>query len=67
MTITGKDVVNKHSEKKEKWISDAACFKSLQRDLTLGLENQDWLEAEQEYRQVMKKQLKFGLVRICNC
>lgn len=67
MTVIGEDVINNYSEQKEKWISDAAYFKSLQRDLTQGLENQDWLDAEQEYKRLMKKQPKIGLVRIYNC
>jgi diphthamide biosynthesis methyltransferase len=49
---------------KEKWISDAAYYKSLARRTTPGLETQDWLEAEQEYEQLMKKRIKSGLINI---
>jgi len=48
----------------EKWISDAAYYKSLARSPKPGLETQDWLAAEQEYRQLMNKRIKSGLVRI---
>lgn len=48
----------------EKWISDAAYYKSLERMPMPGLETRDWLEAEQEYRQLMNKRIKSGLVRI---
>ena len=46
----------------EKWISEAAYFKSLERTPRLGLENRDWLEAEQEYKQLIQKRVKSGLV-----
>ena len=56
--------MNKNQSPKEKWISDAAYYKSLGRDTKPGKESQDWLEAEKEYKQLMHKHVKSGLVRI---
>ena len=49
---------------KKKWISDAAYYKSLSRGFNQGFENQDWIEAEQQFHELMKKRIKVGLVRI---
>jgi len=49
---------------KQKWISDAAYYKSLARVSKPGSEHWDWLEAEQEYKVLVKKRVKSGLVRI---
>ncbi len=54
--------MNEAKSNKEKWISDAAYYKSLKRVPKPGLENADWLEAEQEYRQLIQKRVKSGLV-----
>lgn len=48
----------------QKWISDAAYYNSLKRESKLGQEDKDWLEAEQQYCELMKKPIKTGLVRI---
>lgn len=48
----------------QKWISDAAYFISLNRETKPGQEAKDWLEAEQQYYQLMKQRVKTGLVRI---
>ena len=48
----------------QKWIADAAYFNSLNREPRLDQENKDWLNAEQQYREFMKKRVKAGLVRI---
>jgi hypothetical protein len=56
--------MNANKSNKEKWISDAAYYKSLKRLPKSGLENRDWLEAEQEYRQLIQKRVKSGLVII---
>jgi len=53
-----------NQSQQEKWISEAAYYKSLERSPKPGLETQDWLEAEQDYRQLMNKRIKSGLVRI---
>jgi len=50
--------------KTHKWISDAAYFNSLNRETKTGQELKDWLVAEQQYYQLMKKRIKTGLVRI---
>ena len=49
---------------KKKWISDAAYYKSLNRDFNQGFENEDWFEAEQQFNELMKNRIKPGLVRI---
>ena len=49
---------------KHKWISDAAYFNSLKREVKPGQDTQDWLAAEQQYLQLMQKRVKSGLVRI---
>ena len=49
---------------KKKWISDAAYYKSLNRGFNQGFENQDWVEAEQQFYELMKNRIKPGLVRI---
>lgn len=49
---------------KKKWISDAAYYKALSRGFNQGFENKDWLEAEQQFSESMKKRVKAGLVRI---
>ena len=56
--------MSQNQSQKEKWISDAAYYKSLARFAMPGLEIRDWLEAEQEYGQIMKTRIKSGLVRI---
>jgi hypothetical protein len=56
--------MNENKSNKEKWISDAAYYKSLKRVSKPGLENTDWLEAEQEYKQLIRKRVKPGLVLI---
>ncbi len=56
--------MNKKLDVKQKWISDAAYYKSLERDPMIGSERIDWLEAEQEYQLLYKNRIKFGLVRI---
>jgi hypothetical protein len=49
---------------KEKWISEAAYYKSLRRGFNQGFENTDWFEAEQKFNELMKTRIKPGLVRI---
>jgi hypothetical protein len=58
------EIMNQNQSLKEKWISDAAYYKSLGHISTPGLEIRDWLEAEQEYRQLINKRIKLGLVKI---
>lgn len=55
---------NANQRVKEKWISDAAYYKYLNRGFTPGSADKDWLEAEQEYHELIKKRIKAGLVRI---
>lgn len=60
-------MINKLSsklEQRQKWISDAAYYKSIAREPMPGLDRLDWLEAEQEYRVEMAKRVKSGLRRI---
>jgi len=49
---------------KQKWISEAAYYKSLERNTKTGSASSDWVEAEQEYLLLIKKYVKSGLVRI---
>ena len=58
------DIMNINQSQRKKWISDAAYFKSLGRIPKPGLDIQDWLEAEQEFRELMNKRVKTGLVSI---
>jgi len=61
------NMINKPSsklEQRQKWISDAAYYKSIARESMPGLDRLDWLEAEKEYRDEMAKRIKFGLRRI---
>jgi len=51
-------------KQRQKWISDAAYYKSIAREPKPGLDRFDWLEAEQEYRAEMGKRIKSGLRRI---
>ena len=56
--------MNRDKIEKKKWISDAAYYKSLNRGFNQGFENQDWVEAEQQFYELMKNRIKPGLVRI---
>ena len=56
--------MDKDKIEKTKWISDAAYYKSLNRGFNQGFENQDWVEAEQQFYELMKNRIKPGLVRI---
>jgi len=59
--------MNKKTRVKQKWISDAAYFKSLERQGAMekkGNIQKDWLEAEQEYQLLDKQTIKLGLVRL---
>jgi len=56
--------MNKNQSLKEKWIADAAYYKSLGRNIQQGQDYQDWMEAEKEYKQLMEKRVKSGLVMI---
>ena len=56
--------LSKEKTHKDKWISDAAYYKSLDRDFNPGLENKDWVEAEQQFNELMKKRIKSGLIRM---
>lgn len=59
--------MNEKTIVKQKWISDAAYFKSLERQVTMemkGSERNDWLEAEQEYQLLDNQRAKLGLVRL---
>jgi len=58
-------MISKNEILKEKWISDAAYYKSLERDVKVERESQDWLDAEQEFERLMGSRVKSGLVR-CN-
>jgi len=49
---------------KQKWVSEAAYYKSLERNIKTGTASGDWIEAEQEYQLLIKKYVKPGLVRI---
>lgn len=57
-------MISKNEVLKEKWISDAAYYKSLERDAKVGLESQDWLDAEQEFERLMGSRVKSGLVKL---
>ena len=56
--------MNRDKIEKKKWISDTAYYKSLNRGFNQGFENQDWVEAEQQFYELMKNRIKPGLVRI---
>jgi len=56
--------MSKDKTEKKRWISDAAYYKALGRGFNQGLENKDWLEAEQQFEKLMNKRIKPGLVRI---
>ncbi|MCK5871010.1 DUF2934 domain-containing protein [Bathymodiolus platifrons methanotrophic gill symbiont] len=49
---------------KQKWISDAAYFNALNREFKPDMEIKDWIEAEHQYHELIKKRVKSGLVRI---
>ncbi len=49
---------------KQKWISDSAYYKSLNRQLDKGSAKQDWLQAEQDYLHELQKRVKSGLIRL---
>jgi len=55
-------MVSKNQVLKERWISDAAYYKSLERDVNVDLESRDWLGAEQEFDRLMSVRAKSGLV-----
>ncbi len=57
-------MTSKNKSLKEKWISDAAYYKSLERDAKTGLESQNWREVEQEFERLMKARVKSGLVSL---
>ena len=56
--------MSKNQVQKQKWISDAAYFNSIKRQLKPCQDVQDWLVAEQQYLDLMQKRVKSGLVRI---
>ena len=56
--------MSKNKTEKNKWISDAAYYNALNRGFNQGFENEDWLEAEQQFDELMNKRVKPGLVRI---
>ncbi len=49
---------------KQKWISESAYYKSLERKAKTGSASSDWIEAEQEYLLLINKHVKSGLVRL---
>jgi len=49
---------------KQKWISEAAYYKSLERVTKTGTASRDWIEAEQDYQLLINKRIKSGLVRL---
>jgi len=57
-------MISKNEVLKEKWISDAAYYKSLERDVKVAQESKDWLDAEQEFERLMGSRIKSGLVRL---
>ncbi len=56
--------MNNKQSQKQKWISEAAYYKSLERLSKPGMEKRDWFEAEQEFKQLLNQRIKSGLVRI---
>jgi len=49
---------------KQKWISEAAYYKSLERKTKTATASSDWIEAEQDYQLLINKRVKSGLVRL---
>lgn len=49
---------------KDKWISDAAYYKSLERTENQNMDKHDWFEAEQELQKVISNRVKSGLVML---
>ena len=56
--------LNKQQQLKKQWIAEAAYYRSLDRNLTLGSAAQDWIEAENKFNDLVKKRIKPGLIRI---
>ncbi|MBT3812522.1 MAG: hypothetical protein HOE45_09110 [Gammaproteobacteria bacterium] len=56
--------MSKNQVPKKKWISDAAYFNSIKSDLGPEQALTNWLDAEQQYQELMQNRVKSGLVRI---
>lgn len=46
------------------WIAESAYYKALARSFTSNLDQEDWLEAEKDYKATQSKQQKNGLVSL---
>lgn len=57
-------MTNANQHMKDKWIADAAYYKYVNRGFRPGFALTDWLEAEREYDELLKKRVKAGLVRM---
>jgi hypothetical protein len=56
--------MSKNQVQKQKWISDTAYFNSIKHELEPDQALKNWLDAEQQYQELMQKRVKSGLVRI---
>ncbi len=58
-------MMSKTKSAKQKWISDAAYFKSLKRStVSVGSDYRDWLEAEHDFDIEIQKRVKSGLRKL---